>query len=328
VSRSIAYLLRRLGFYALAAWVAITLNFFIPRLMPGDPVKTMFARFKGELKPEAIEALRETFGLTDEPLPVQYITYLKHLLTGDLGISVSYFPEPVRAVIGAGLAWSVFLAGAALVISFLLGTVLGAIAAWRRGGSLDSVLPPFLSLLGAFPYFWLAMLALFVFGYGLGWFPLRHAYPEGTTPGFNLPFLVGALEHALLPALTMIAASLGGWMLAMRNTMVGVLGSDYITYARARGLAPRRVLFRYAVRNAVLPNVTSFGMALGFVLGGALLTEIIFSYPGQGYLLIQAVRAQDYPLIQGIFLSITLAVLGANWLVDIVTLVLDPRTRR
>jgi peptide/nickel transport system permease protein len=185
-----------------------------------------------------------------------------------------------------------------------------------------------LSLLGAFPFFWLAMLALFVFGYGLEWFPLRHAYPEGTTPGFNFPFLFGALQHVLLPALTMIVAALGGWMLAMRNTMVGVLGSDYITYARARGLAPRRVLFRYAFRNAVLPNVTSFGMALGFVLGGALLTEIIFSYPGQGYLLIQAVRAQDYPLMQGIFLSITLAVLGANWLVDIVTLLLDPRTRR
>jgi peptide/nickel transport system permease protein len=190
------------------------------------------------------------------------------------------------------------------------------------------VLPPTLSLLGAFPFFWLAMLVLFVFGYGLGWFPLRHAYPEGTTPGLNLPFILGALQHVLLPALTMIVAALGGWMLAMRNTMVGVLGSDYITYARARGLAPRRVLLRYAFRNAVLPNVTSFGMALGFVLGGALLTEIIFSYPGQGYLLIQAVRAQDYPLMQGIFLSITLAVLGANWLVDIATLVLDPRTRR
>jgi peptide/nickel transport system permease protein len=328
VNRSVAYLLRRLGFYALAAWVAITLNFLIPRLMPGDPAQTMFARFKGELKPEAIDALRETFGITDDPLHVQYLTYLKHLLSGDLGISVSNFPEPVSAVIGAGLAWSIFLAGTALVVSFVLGTALGAIAAWRRGGLVDSVLPPTFSLLGAFPFFWLAMLALFVFGYGLGWFPLRHAYPEGTTPGFNLPFLVGALEHVLLPALTMIAAALGGWMLAMRNTMVGVLGSDYITYARARGLAPRRVLIRYAVRNAVLPNVTSFGMALGFVLGGALLTEIIFSYPGQGYLLIQAVRAQDYPLMQGIFLSITLAVLGANWLVDIVTLLLDPRTRR
>lgn len=328
MSRSLDFLLRRLGFYALAAWVAITLNFLIPRLMPGDPAQIMFARFKGELAPEAIDALRKTFGITDDPLPLQYASYLKHLLTGDLGISVSYFPEPVTHVIATGLLWSVFLAGAALVLSFVLGSALGALSAWRRGGLLDAVLPPVLSLLGAFPYFWMAMLALFVLGFGLGWFPLRHAYPEGTTPGLNGPFLAGALYHAFLPAATMVVTSLGGWMLAMRNTMIGVLGADYITYARARGLAPRRVLVRYAVRNAMLPNITGFGMALGFVLGGALLTEIIFSYPGQGYLLVQAVRAQDYPLMQGLFLAITLAVLGANWLVDLVTLVLDPRTRR
>ena len=328
MSRLVEYLLRRLGFYALAAWVAITLNFLIPRLMPGDPAQIMFARFKGEMNPVAIAALRETFGLTDAPMWMQYLSYLEHLFRGDMGISVSYFPEPVVNVIATGLSWSIFLAGSALIISFLLGTALGALAAWRRGGLLDSVAPPLLSLLGAFPYFWMAMLALFLFGFGLGWFPLWHAYPEGTSPGLNLPFLAGALYHAALPAATIVIASLGGWMLAMRNTMVGVLGSDYITYARARGLSPRRVLIRYAARNALLPNITGFGMAFGFVLGGALLTEIIFSYPGQGYLLIQAVRAQDYPLMQGLFLTITLAVLGANWLVDIVTLVLDPRTRR
>ena len=328
MNRSVEYLLRRLGFYALAAWVAITLNFLIPRLMPGDPAEIMFARFKGEMSPTAIAALRETFGITNDPMWQQYFSYLKHLLSGDLGISVSNFPEPVVNVIATGLSWSIFLAGSALIISFILGTTLGALAAWRRGGLLDSITPPLLALLGAFPYFWMAMLALFVFGFGLGWFPLWHAYPEGTSPGFNLPFITGALYHAALPAATMVIASLGGWMLAMRNTMVGILGSDYITYARARGLAPKRVLFRYAARNALLPNITGFGMALGFVLGGALLTEIIFSYPGQGYLLIQAVRAQDYPLMQGLFLTITLAVLGANWLVDIVTLMLDPRTRR
>lgn len=328
MNRSVEYLLRRLGFYALAAWVAVSLNFLIPRLMPGDPAQIMFARFKGEMSPSAIAALRETFGLTDDPLWQQYLSYLKHLLSGDMGISVSNFPEPVVNVIATGLCWSIFLAGSALVISFVVGTVLGALVAWRRGGLFDSLLPPLLALLGAFPYFWMAMLALFVFGFGLGWFPLWHAYPEGTSPGLNLPFVLGALYHAALPAATMVVASLGGWTLAMRNTMVGILGSDYITYARARGLAPGRVLFRYAARNALLPNITGFGMALGFVLGGALLTEIIFSYPGQGYLLIQAVRAQDYPLMQGLFLTITLAVLGANWLVDVVTLILDPRTRR
>ncbi len=328
MNRSVEYLLRRLGFYSLAAMVAITLNFMIPRMMPGDPAQIMFARFKGEMSPAVITAMRETFGLTNDPMWQQYLTYLKHLFSGDLGISISNFPKPVISIIATGLTWSIFLAGSALIISFILGTSLGALAAWRRGGILDSIMPPLLALLGAFPYFWMAMLVLFVFGFGLGWFPLWHAYPDGTSPGFNSPFILGALYHAALPAATMVIASLGGWMLAMRNTMIGILGSDYITYARARGLTSRRVLIRYAARNALLPNITGFGMALGFVLGGALLTEIIFSYPGQGYLLIQAVRAQDYPLMQGLFLTITLAVLGANWFVDIVTLLLDPRTRR
>ena len=193
MNRSVQYLLRRLGFYLLAAWVAISLNFLIPRLMPGDPAQIMFARFKGEMSPSAIAALRETFGISDAPIWQQYGTYLKHLLSGDMGISVSNFPQPVVDVIATGLAWSIFLAGSALVMSFLLGTTLGALAAWRRGGILDSVMPPLLALLGAFPYFWMAMLVLFVFGFGLGWFPLWHAYPEGTSPGFNLPFLVGPL---------------------------------------------------------------------------------------------------------------------------------------
>ena len=184
--------------------------------MPGDPATIMFARFEGELNPAAIDALRAAFGITNDPLPIQYLSYLKHLLVGDLGLSVAYFPEPVIKVIAIGLMWSIFLAGSALVISFVIGTSLGAFAAWRRGSLVDSVLPPVLSLLGAFPYFWMAMLALFVFGYGLGWFPLRHAYPVGTSPGFNMPFILGAFYHAALPAATMVIAATGGWMLAMR----------------------------------------------------------------------------------------------------------------
>lgn len=327
MSGSIGFLLRRLGFYLLAGWVALTMNFLIPRLMPGDPATVMFARFKGELNPEAIDALREAFGLTDAPLWEQYLTYLSHVLRGDLGVSVSYFPAPVSEVIGTGLMWTLFLAGTSVFIAFTLGTTLGAVAAWRRGGWLDAIGPPALALLGSFPYFWLAMAASYLLGFQLGWFPLRHAYDAGLTPGPNWPFIQSVIAHAFLPATTMVAVSLGGWMLAMRNVMVGVLGEDYVTYARARGLPPSRVLFHYAARNAVLPNLTGFGMALGFVVGGALLTEIIFSYPGQGYLLIQAVRAQDYPLMQGLFLTITFAVLGANWLVDIVVTAIDPRTR-
>lgn len=322
-----SYLLRRLGFYALAGWAAVTLNFFLPRLMPGDPATALFARFRGQLGPEALDALRETFGLTDAPLVMQYFTYLRHVLQGDLGTSVAYFPSPVTDVIATGLVWTVLLAGTAVVISFALGTLLGIVAAWRRDGRIDRILPPTLAFLGAFPYFWLAMVALYVLGFTLRWFPLGHAYGDHTEPGLSFAFVADVARHAALPVGTVVLATLGGWLLSMRNTMIAVLGSDYVNLARAKGLSPRRVALRYAARNALLPSVTGFGMALGFVLGGSLLTEIVFSYPGQGYLLVQAVRNQDYPLMQGIFLVITMAVLAANFAVDVLYLWLDPRTR-
>lgn len=321
------FLLQRLGFYALAAWVAVTMNFFLPRLMPGDPATALFARFKGRLSPEAIDALRATFGLADEPLWRQYLSYLGHVVRGDLGISIAYFPAPVGDVIRSGLMWTLFLAGTAVVLSFVLGTLLGIASAWWRRGWADTWLPSLLVFLGSLPYFWLAMALLYVLGFGLRWFPLGHAYADDLTPGWTLAFAADVIRHAALPIGTLVIATLGGWLLSMRNTMISVLGSDYVNLARAKGLSPARVVLRYAARNALLPSVTGFGMALGFVLGGSLLTEIVFSYPGQGYLLVQAVRNQDYPLMQGIFLFITLAVLGANWLVDLVVVLLDPRTR-
>jgi peptide/nickel transport system permease protein len=322
-----SFLVRRLAFYLVAAWASLTLAFVIPRLMPGDPATAMFARFHGKLSPEAIDSLKATFGFSDAPLWDQYVGYIGHVVTGDLGVSVSYFPARVGDVIATGLVWTLFLTGFALVLAWGLGTLAGILAAWRRGGWLDAVGPPLFVFLGAFPFFWLAMLALSFFGFGLGWSPVRHAYDDHLSPGLSLAFMGSVITHAILPALTIVAATIGGWMLDMRNTMTSVLGEDYILLAHAKGLSPRRVMFRYAARNALLPNITSFGMALGFVLSGSLLTEMVFSYPGQGYLLIQAVRSLDYPLIQGLFLTITLAVLGANLLVDLVYVWLDPRAR-
>lgn len=321
------YVLRRLGFYLLAAWASLTLNFVIPRLAPGDPATAMFARFEGRVAPEALSALRAAFGFTEAPLHVQYFTYLKHLVQGDLGLSYAYYPSPVSEVIGTGLLWTVGLAGCAVVFSFVLGSLLGVLAAWNRGGWLDSAVAPALAFLGAFPYFWLAMLALYLFGFGLGWFPLRHAYSHDLEPGWSFAFATDVVRHAVLPASSIVVATLGGWMLSMRNTMVATLGTDTLRLAHAKGLPQRQVMLRYAARNALLPNVTGFGMALGFVLSGSLLTEIVFSYPGTGYLLILAVRNQDYPLMQGLFLVITLAVLAANFAVDLLCLWLDPRTR-
>lgn len=319
-------LLRRIGVYGMAAWVAITLNFVIPRLMPGDPASVMFARLQGELDAESLEALRAAYGFSDAPIWWDYLTYLGSVLTGDLGTSVAYFPAPVTEVIGTGLLWTLFLAGTSLVIAFTLGSLLGVAAAWWRGSWVDRVLPPVLAFVSAFPYFWVAMAAVYLFGLELGWFPVRHAYGPEVEAGFNLAFVTSVIRHAILPATTLVIAGLGGWLLAMRNTMVGVLGEPYIQYATARGLPSSRIALAYAARNALLPNLTGFGMALGFVLSGALLTEIVFAYPGQGFLLLQAVRAQDYPLMQGLFLTITLAVLGANFLVDLLVAALDPRT--
>ena len=321
-------LLRQIVLYIVALWASLTLNFVVPRLVPGDPAATMFARYKGQLQPEAMSALREAFGFTGGPLHQQYYSYLQHLLRGDLGISVTYFPSRVTDVMQAGLGWTALLTGSAVIVAFALGSLLGIAAARRQDGFLGAVLPTAFIFLGAFPYFWLAMALLYGFGFTLDWLPLRHAYDDALRPAANLAFVGSVAEHLLLPATSIVLASMGGWMLSMRGSMIAVLSEDYLLAARARGLSSRRILFRYGARMALLPSVTGFGMALGFVLGGSLLTEIVFSYPGQGYLLVQAVRNQDYPLMQGIFLSMTLAVLGANLLVDLLHYALDPRIRR
>lgn len=321
------FILRRLGFYLVAFWVSITLNFVLPRLMPGDPVSRMVARLQGQIQPDQVEALRASFGLDDSPIWLAYLRYWGQLFSGDMGFSISRFPAPVTEVIGSQLIWTVLLGLTSLIIAFVIGNLLGIIAAWRRGSIFDSALPPVLVFIGSFPYFWLAMGALWLFGVTLGWFPLRHAFSVGTVPEFSLAFLADVAYHLVLPALTIVLVSVGGWMLGMRNTMIATNAEDYIVMAEAKGLKPNRIMLRYAARNAMLPSVTAFGMSLGFVVGGALLTEVVFAYPGVGYQLLSAVQNLDYPLMQGLFLTITTAVLAANFLVDILYVRLDPRVR-
>lgn len=322
-----AFILRRLGFYLIAFWASITLNFMLPRFMPGDPVSRMFSRVQSQMQPEQIDQLRKLFGLDERPLWQQYLSYIGDIFSGRMGVSISRFPTPVSEVIGAQVGWTLLLGGTALIIAVVLGNLLGIVAAWRRGGFLDSALPPLLVFVGSFPYFWLAMGALYLFGVTLGWLPLRHAFGVGTSPSASLEFVGDVGAHLVLPALTIVLVSVGGWMLGMRNTMIATTAEDYTTMAEAKGLRPGRIMFRYAARNALLPSVTAFGMSLGFVIGGALLTEVVFAYPGIGYQLLSAVQALDYPLMQGIFLTITAAVLLANFLVDIVYVRLDPRVR-
>jgi peptide/nickel transport system permease protein len=221
------------------------------------------------------------------------------------------------------------LGGVAVVISFTLGCLFGIIAAWKRGTALDTVLSPMMNFLSAIPYFWLALITLYLFSYLLSWFPLSGGYDSANIdPGWSFAFISSVIQYAFLPALTLVISSLAGWMLTMRNSMITTLSEDYVLMARAKGLSEGRVMFWYAARNAILPNITGFAIAIGTIVGGQLLTEMVFSYPGIGYALLQAVNQQDYAMIQSIFLIITLAVLGANFLADILYTFLDPRVRQ
>jgi peptide/nickel transport system permease protein len=323
----VKHLLRRISFYLVALWASVTINFIIPRLAPGDPTSALMARFQGKMNPQAIYSLQLQFGISHDPIWIQYFRYLLNLLHGDLGTSFTYFPTPVSTVLAQEVPWTLTLVGMSVIISFAVGTLLGVVIAWKRGSLMDSILPPFLTFFSAIPYFWLALIALYVLAYTLNWFPLNGGYDTSTTIGLNSDFLMSAFYHALLPALTIVLASIAGWMLGMRNAMITTLTEDYVVLAEAKGLSEMRVMLAYAARNAILPNVTGFALSLGFVVAGSLLTEVVFSYPGIGYALLQAAQNSDYPLLQGIFLLIALAVLGANFIADLVYVMLDPRVR-
>ena len=324
------YLFRKFGFYLVALWAAVTVNFVIPRLMPGDPVEIMLAKLgqHGPVTPETRHSIEVLLGAdTDQPIWSQYVDYLGNLLNGDLGTSVVFFPAPVTQIIDQTLPWTIGLIGLATIISFLVGVGLGTLAGWKRGSWLDNFIPV-TTMFQSVPYFWLALILLFAFGSIWPLFPLNGGYDVyEVTPGWSGPFLGSVLYYGTLPALTIIISSVGGWMLGMRNMMVSTLSEDYMVTAEAKGLRPGRIMRRYAARNAVLPSVSGFAISLGFVVAGSIVTEAVFSYPGIGSALLQAVGGADYALMQGIFLIITLSVLGANLLVDLLYSVIDPRTR-
>ncbi|MDE3082956.1 MAG: ABC transporter permease [Acidobacteriota bacterium] len=322
------FLVRRVGFLLVALWAALTVNFFIPRLMPGNPAQAMMAQFRGHVNPIALHALEVAFGVnTHQSLVSAYVDYVSNTFHGNFGISTSYFPLPVSSVIMRALPWSIGLVGLSTVLGFIIGTAIGAISAWRRGGLLDSALPPIFIIISAFPYFWVGLLSIWFFALTLNWFPLLGGYSETATPAWTWSFVGDVVIHAVLPAFTILITSIGGWILTMRNNMITVVAEDYVKMARAKGLKPRRILWHYAGRNALLPNLTGFAMSLGFVISGAILVEYVFNYPGLGFMLLQAVQSEDYPLMQSLFLLITVAVLFAIFLSDVATAILDPRTR-
>ena len=322
------YLLQRIAFYLFTAWAALTLNFVIPRMIPGDPVKSMISRFQGQMDPDAIESLYVLFGIDkNASIWSQYVDYWGQLFRGDLGLSFTSFPSPVSEVIGTSVWWTVLLVGITTALSFAIGTGLGVLAGWRRGSWIDGLLPA-TTFLSSVPYFWLGLVAIALLAGPGSFFPSSGGYEPGLVPAWDQYFIPSAIQHSLLPAFTILISSVSGWILSMRNMMVTVAAEDYITVAHAKGLPERRVALGYAARNALLPNVSGFALALGFIVGGTLLVEIVFSYPGIGFQLFQALGAQDYPLMQGIFLVITVSVLLANLIADVVYMLLDPRTRK
>lgn len=323
------HLLRRISFYLVALWASVTLNFVLPRLVPGNPAEVLIGRLHGRASPQALHALEIAFGVDNkDPIYIQYWQYLGNLLHGNLGISITYYPTPVIDVIRQDMPWTLAMVGIATIISFILGTLLGIVIAWRRGGTLDAFSQPFFTFFSAIPYFWFALILLYVFAFLLGWFPVSGGYDAiNTTPSLSPDFIISAIWYGTLPAITIVVSSIAGWMLTMRNTMVTTLTEDYVAMAEAKGLTEWRVMLVYAARNAVLPNITNFALTLGFIVSGSLLTEIVFSYPGIGFGLLQAVDNHDYPLMQGLFMIIAVAVLAANFLADFAYALLDPRVR-
>ncbi len=321
---------RRLVFYVFAIWVALTLNFLLPRLMPGDPISGLLAHLTPAqlgANPGLIQTYEALLGGGHHSLWADYGTYLHRIAHFDFGISTSNYPTPVSEVIGRTLPYSIFLVGVAFLLAFVIGTGVGMIAAWRRGGFVDSVFVPTFMALGAFPAFFIALLALYFLGLELNWFPIQHAYDSGLEPGFNWTFLSSALRHAELPILVVVFAYAGGWVLNMRTVMINTIGEDYVAMAHAKGLRDRRVMTRYAGRNAILPPLNGFAALFASAVGGLVFVEYVFSYPGAGLTLQAAVLGNDYPLAQAILVVLSVCVIVANLIMDVLNLILDPRLR-
>jgi peptide/nickel transport system permease protein len=317
--------LGRIGQYALVLLAALTLNFALPRAMPGSPLRFLAGEDVGMLAPAQVAEVRARYGL-DQGLGVQYLTYLRNMATGQWGFSYQ-LGRPVIDTIRARLPWTLLLVGSSLLIATLFGIVAGAFAAWWRGRAFDTVSLTGSIVVDSLPTFWLGMLLIAVFAVELRWLPIYGAVtPWGPKSGW--PYVVDVIRHLVLPATTLTLATLSGTFLVMRYAMLDALGQDYIRTARAKGVPEGRVLLKHTVRNALLPVSTVVFLNLGFLVGGATVIETVFSYPGIGTLLYQAVLNRDYPVLQGAFFMLTVSVILANVLADAVYPLLDPRVRR
>ncbi len=324
------YVLRRLGVFLIVIWAAATINFVIPRLSPVNPVQealiqltSMGGASQGNMT-NLVKSFEAQFGL-DQPLWKQYVTYLWDSVRGDFGFSITFFPTRVIDMIAISLPWTIVLISVSTLLTFVVGTVLGAFIAWPKVPSVVQVVGPPLLTLSAIPYYLLGLILVYLFAFVLKVFPLGGGYNVGTSPSWTLAFVLDAVHHAILPALSIVLADLGGWALSMRGMMITVQGEDFITLAEAKGLKEGRIFLRYGMRNAILPQFTSLALAIGRVVSGAILVEVVFAYPGVGNLLYQAIRTFDYFVIYGIVFIVIVAIGVATLVLDLLLPVLDPR---
>ncbi len=326
------YIIRRFFFFVFVVWLASTVIFIIPRLSGQDPVVEKLlqeAQRGGHLQTgirEMAESYRERFGL-NQPLLVQYRNYMSDLLRLDLGPSITAFPRSVNDIIADSILWTAGLLITVTILSFVIGTLAGALLGWPSSPrSLQYLFTPLLTL-SALPYYLLALLLVYVFAFRLDWFPLFGGYNLGVQPDLNFDFALQVLRHSILPAFSIILASIGFWALGMRGMMVTNRGADYMVQAEAKGLKGGRIFLRYALRNALLPQTTALALSLGTVLTGAVLVEVVFRYPGLGETLFQAIRLSDFFIIRGMIFAVILTLALATFIVDIAYPILDPRVR-
>ncbi|NLS11669.1 ABC transporter permease [Vibrio sp. SM6] len=323
------YALTRLSFYIVAFIIAIALNFFLPRMMPGDPIQSFIGRLVqngGAVTPETIAAIEALYGYSSStPLFQQFIGYVGSIFSGEWGVSTRFF-QPVTDVLGRASMWTLLLVGLNILISYTVTTFAGIYVAWKRGSKRDGIITIASVVISSIPGVVMALVLYFIFASHLEWFPTGYAYDPKLDPEFSWEWISSVLYHLILPLSAMVLLGLGGVM-GMRSNMINQLGEDYIVMGWAKGVEDKKVMLSYGARNAMLPMITSFAMSIGMVFGGSLIIEIIFNYPGLGQVIFQAMMSRDYPLIQGYLLIMTIMVLTANFVADMLLFLLDPRLR-
>jgi peptide/nickel transport system permease protein len=329
---SIRYLVKRVLLLVLVVWTAATVNFFVPKLSPRNPIveRLQQASVGGGRQQTGIKEMlavyEKEFGL-DKPLWEQYINFLGGAIRLDFGYSIAQYPRKVTDVIADALPWTIWLALVSTAIAFLVGSLLGALLAWPKSPKFLRVLVPPMMMFQSMPFFLLGLVLIYFLSFQWKLLPLGGGYSRGAVPKWTLPFALDLLRHAILPALSIILVSIGGWALGMRGLMVSVQGEDYITYAEAKGLKGGRIFTRYAMRNALLPQITALLPALGFIIIGTGFVEVVFAYPGLGSLIGGAIGTLDYFVIYGISMIVTIAICIAALLIDLTYPLLDPRIK-